>query len=65
MRSIYGGWILVKHTYPVRLSADELRQEPSAYLEARQHAEKSVATVDLDKRKVLYFLDWLDTGQLR
>lgn len=55
----------MKHTYPVRLSADELRQELSAYPEARQHAEKSAATVDLDKRKVLYFLDWLDTGQLR
>jgi hypothetical protein len=57
--------IPVKHTYPVRLSTDELRQELDAYLDARQRAEKASATIDLDKRKVLYFLDWLDSGILR
>jgi hypothetical protein len=55
----------VKHTYPVRLSTDELRQELNAYLDARQGTEKASATIDLDKRKVLYFLDWLDSGILR
>jgi hypothetical protein len=55
----------VKHTYSVRLSTDELRRELDAYLEARQHAEKAPGTIGLDRRKVLYFLDWLDTGELR
>jgi hypothetical protein len=55
----------VKHTYPVRLSTDELRQELDAYLDARQRAEKASATIDLDRRKVLYFLDWLDSGIMR
>jgi hypothetical protein len=54
--------IPVKHTYPVRLSTDELRQELDAYLATRQLAEKAPKTIDLDKRKVLYFLDWLDSG---
>jgi hypothetical protein len=57
--------IPVKHTYPVRLSTDELRQELDAYLDARQRAEKASATIDLDRRKVLYFLDWLDSGIMR
>jgi hypothetical protein len=56
------GTIPVKHTYPVRLSTDELRQELDAYLEARQGEEKAPGTTDLDRRKVLYFLDWLDSG---
>jgi hypothetical protein len=54
----------VKHAYPVRLSTDELRQELGAYLAARQLAGKAPGTTDLDKRKVLYFLDWLDSGVL-
>jgi hypothetical protein len=57
--------IPVKHTYPVRLSTDELRQELEAYLEARQRAEKAPVTIDLDRRKVLYFLGWLDSGVMR
>ena len=55
----------MKHTYPVRLSTDEMRQELDAYLDARQHAEKAPGTIDLDRRKVLYFLDGLDSGVLR
>ncbi len=53
------------HIHPVRLSTDEPRQELDAYLDARLHAEKSPGTIDLDRRKVLYFLDWLDNGRLR
>jgi hypothetical protein len=49
----------------VRLLTAELRREPDAYLEARRFAEKASGTLDLDMRKVLYFLDWLDTGELR
>lgn len=56
---------LVKNTYPVRLSTDELRQELDAYLEARESKEKAPTTIDLDRRKVRYFLDWLDSGELR
>lgn len=55
----------MQHTYPMRLSTDELRQELDAYLDARQYADKAPGTIDLDRRKVLYFLDWLDNGQLR
>jgi hypothetical protein len=55
----------VKHTYPVRLSTDELRQELDAYLDARQHAKTAPSTIDLDRRKVLYFLEWLENGTLR
>jgi hypothetical protein len=47
------------------LPSGELRQELDAYLDARQRAEKAPTTIDLDKRKVLYFLDWLDSGILR
>lgn len=54
----------MKENYPVWLSTEELRQELDAYLDARR-AEKAPATIDLDKRKVLYFLDWLDSGILR
>jgi hypothetical protein len=54
----------VKNTYPVRLSTDELRQELDAYLDDRRQAEKATGTLDLDRRKVLYFLDWLDSGKM-
>lgn len=54
----------MKNTYPVRFSTDELRQELDAYLDARRQAEKAPGTLDLDRRKVLYFLDWLDSGHL-
>jgi hypothetical protein len=64
-RCQWGTLIPVKHTYPMRLSTDELRQELGAYLDSRQRAEKAPGTIDLDRRKVLYFLDWLDSGILR
>jgi hypothetical protein len=56
--------ILVKNTYPARLSTGELRQELDAYLDARRQAEKAAGTLDLDRRKVLYFLNWLDSGEM-
>lgn len=45
--------------YPARLSVGELRAELDAYTEMRKQKVKS-ATVDLDRRKVEYFLAWLD-----
>ena len=54
-------------TYPPRLSVDELRSELGTYLEVRasEHLPGKVdgrqpATIDLDRRKVEYFLTWLE-----
>ena len=49
--------------YPQRLSIDELRTELTTYIAERQQT-KEPATVDLDRRKVEYFLTWLD-GSLK
>ncbi len=55
----------VRNAYPVRLSTDELRQELDAYVDERQQrAGRAASTLDLDRRKVEYFLHWLDTGEL-
>jgi hypothetical protein len=55
----------VRNAYPVRLSTDELRQELEAYVDERQQrAGRAAGTLDLDRRKVEYFLHWLDTGEL-
>lgn len=55
----------VRNAYPVRLSTDELRQELEAYVDERQQrAGRAASTLDLDRRKVEYFLHWLDTGEL-
>jgi hypothetical protein len=57
--------------YPPRLSTAELREELAAYLaeraqqiQRRSGQPTSAAALDLDKRKVAYFLHWLDTGEL-
>jgi hypothetical protein len=55
----------VRNAYPVRLSTDELRQELEAYVDERQQrAGRAASTLDLDRRKVEYFLHWPDTGEL-
>jgi hypothetical protein len=55
----------VRNSYLVRLSTDELRRELEAYLDERKQRSRSAAeTLDLDRRKVDYFLHWLDTGEL-
>lgn len=46
--------------YPQRMSTDELRRELDSYIQERQQAGKAADTIDLDRRKVTYFLDWLD-----
>jgi hypothetical protein len=51
-------------TYPARLSVDELRAELDAYIAERKRTGKKDPTLDLDRRKVDYFLDWLDDGRL-
>jgi hypothetical protein len=49
-------------TYPVRLSIPELRAELDTYIQARQTAGKADDTTSLDRRKVEYFLTWLESG---
>jgi hypothetical protein len=46
------------------LSTDELREKLADYAEERRDAGRAGNTVDLDRRKVEYFLRWLDTGEL-
>jgi len=47
-----------------RFSTDELREKLAVYAEDRRRAGRAPDTVDLDRRKVEYFLHWLDTGEL-
>jgi plasmid stability protein len=42
----------------------QLHARLDAYVAARQAAGVAPATADLDRRKVEYFLRWLDTGAL-
>jgi hypothetical protein len=48
-----------------RISIEELRYELERYVQERQQAGKAPKTVDLDRRKVIYFLDWLEGRPVR
>jgi hypothetical protein len=47
-----------------RFSTVELLEQLAAYARERRDAGRADKTVDLDRRKVEYFLHWLDTGEL-
>jgi hypothetical protein len=47
------------------MSTEELRRELDTYIHERQQAGKAADTIDLDRRKVIYFLDWLDGKPVR
>ena len=47
-----------------RFSTVEIHKKLAAYAEERRDAGRADNTVDLDRRKVEYFLRWLDTGEL-
>ena len=48
-----------------RISIAELRYELERYVQERRQAGKASATTDLDRRKVIYFLDWLEGQPIR
>jgi hypothetical protein len=47
------------------MSIEELRYQLERYAQERQQAGKAAGTVDLDRRKVIYFLDWLEGQPIR
>lgn len=57
----------MKHDYPPRLSAAELRQELDAYLEYRRTggADRPVGepTITADRTHIGQFIGWLETGR--
>jgi hypothetical protein len=50
---------------PRRISIEELRYELERYVHERRQAGRAAGTVDLDRRKVIYFLDWLEGRPIR
>jgi hypothetical protein len=50
--------------YPQRMSTDEMRLQLDPYLRARAASGRDPETIKVDRRKIEFFLRYLDTGQV-